>query len=45
MVKTSNTGKPDITVQIFKDVSPKIALRLVQGWVGTKIQMHQKIPK
>lgn len=37
IVKTSNTGKPDITVQIFNNVSPKSALRLVQGWVGKQI--------
>ena len=37
MVKTSNTGKPDITIQIFRTISPKAALRLVQGWVGKQI--------
>ena len=37
MIETSNTHKPDITVQIFRNISPKSALRLVQGWVGKQI--------
>ena len=37
MVKTSNTGNPNITIQIFRQMSPKLALRLVQGWVGKQI--------
>jgi len=37
IVKTTNTGKPNITVQIFNRVSPKSALRTVQGWVGKQI--------
>ena len=39
LVKTSNTGKPDITVQIFRKVSHKAALRLVQGWI-----LHGQVP-
>ena len=37
MVETSNTHKPDITVQIFKNVSLKFALRFVQGMIGKQI--------
>jgi len=37
MIETSNTHKPDITVQLFRETSPKSALRLVQGWVGKQI--------
>jgi len=37
MVETSNTHRPDITIQIFDKIPPKSALRMVQGWVGTQV--------
>jgi hypothetical protein len=35
--ETSNTHRPDITVQLFKKISPKYALRLIQSWVGKQV--------
>ena len=37
LVTSSRTNRPNITIQIFKQMSPKFALRLVQGWVGTQV--------
>jgi hypothetical protein len=37
IVETSNTHKPDITVQIFSNISPRSALKTVQMWVGKQI--------
>lgn len=37
MVETSNTHRPDITIQFLKKVSPKMALKTVQLWMGKQI--------
>lgn len=37
MIETANTHRPDIFVQIFDNISPKSALRMVQGWIGKQV--------
>ena len=37
LTSSSMSGRPVITVQLFKATNPKLALRMVQGWVGKQI--------
>lgn len=37
IVETSNTHKPDITIQFFHKISPKLAVKTVQSWMGKQV--------